>query len=34
MFICTKLSNPHFMPEIGIKLAIVNFIVTQDGLEE
>jgi dynein heavy chain len=22
------------MPEVGIKLAIVNFIVTQDGLEE
>lgn len=34
LFITTKLSNPHFLPEICIKLTIINFTVTFDGLEE
>jgi dynein heavy chain len=34
LFVCTKLSNPHFMPELGIKMAIINFSVNADGLEE
>lgn len=34
LFITTKLANPHFLPEICIKLTIINFTVTFDGLEE
>lgn len=32
--ITTKLDNPHFLPETCIKMAIINFSVTFDGLEE
>jgi len=30
----SKMPNPHFLPEICIKLTIVNFTVTFEGLEE
>ena len=32
-FITTKLSNPHYPPEICVKVTIVNFTVTKSGLE-
>ena len=30
----TKLANPHYLPEICIKVTIINFTVTPDGLED
>ena len=34
MFLTTKLPNPHFLPEVSIKLTVINFTVTFDGLDE
>eukprot|EP00928_Gymnodinium_smaydae_P090374 TRINITY_DN7418_c1_g1_i1.p1 TRINITY_DN7418_c1_g1~~TRINITY_DN7418_c1_g1_i1.p1 ORF type:complete len:1913 (-),score=434.08 TRINITY_DN7418_c1_g1_i1:413-5788(-) len=33
-FMQTKLSNPHFPPEIQAECTIINFTVTEQGLEE
>lgn len=32
--ITTKLANPHYLPEICIKVALINFTVTPEGLED
>ncbi|KAL0241591.1 hypothetical protein GEMRC1_006826 [Eukaryota sp. GEM-RC1] len=34
LFIQTKLSNPHYRAELQAQTTLVNFIVTEDGLEE
>jgi len=34
LYLTTKLSNPHFLPEICIMLNVINFAVTFDALEE
>ena len=34
LFLHTKLSNPHYPPEIQAEAALVNFSVTEDGLED
>jgi dynein heavy chain, axonemal len=33
-YLHTKLSNPHYPPEIQAEAALVNFSVTRDGLED
>ena len=33
-YITTKLTNPHYTPEISIKVNIINFTVTKNGLTE
>lgn len=33
-YITTKLKNPHYLPEISSKLAIINCAVTQKGLDD
>ena len=34
LFFVSKLSNPHFLPEIFIRVTVINFTVTEEGLEE
>lgn len=30
----TKMPNPNYTPEVCIKVTLINFTVTQEGLEE
>lgn len=32
LFLHTKLSNPHYPPEIQAEATLINFTVTEDGL--
>lgn len=32
-FMTTKMPNPHYIPEICIKVTLINFTVTFEGLE-
>lgn len=34
LYFATKISNPNFLPELFIRVSIINFTVTEDGLEE
>merc|ERR1719428_1548175 len=34
LYVTTKMPNPHYFPEVCIKVTIINFTVTFDGLEE
>ena len=34
LFLTTKMANPHFLPEVSIKLSVINFTVTFDGLDD
>ncbi|XP_055843876.1 dynein axonemal heavy chain 6 [Episyrphus balteatus] len=34
LYMTTKLSNPHYLPEICINVTLVNFLVTEAGLED
>ena len=33
-YMTTKMANPHYLPEICIKVTIINFTVTLSGLED
>ena len=33
-YMTTKMSNPHYLPEVCIKVTIINFTVTKAGLED
>ncbi|KAJ1518310.1 Dynein heavy chain 6, axonemal [Coelomomyces lativittatus] len=33
LYLTTKLPNPHYLPEVCIKVTIINFTVTKTGLE-
>ena len=34
LYMTTKLPNPHYMPDICIKVTLINFGITSRGLEE
>ena len=34
MYLTTKMPNPHYLPEVCIKVNIINFTVTMEGLED
>jgi dynein heavy chain, axonemal len=33
-YMTTKLRNPHYPPEVAVKVSLLNFFVTPEGLEE
>ena len=33
-FMTTKLANPHYTPEVQVKVSLLNFTITIGGLEE
>lgn len=34
LFLTTKMPNPHYLPEVCIKVTIINFMITISGLED
>lgn len=33
-YMTTKLRNPHYLPETAVKVALLNFMITEDGLKD
>ena len=33
-YMTSKLANPHYPPEVSVKVSLLNFFVTPEGLEE
>lgn len=33
-YITTALRNPHYLPETAVKVTLLNFMITQDGLSD
>ena len=34
LYLATKIANPHYKPEIAAQTTLVNFCVTEEGMEE
>ncbi|XP_063446016.1 dynein axonemal heavy chain 3-like isoform X5 [Mytilus trossulus] len=34
LYITTRFRNPHYLPEISVKVCLVNFMITPQGLED
>ena len=34
LYITTKLRNPHYLPEVAVKVTMVNFMITPLGLQD
>ena len=34
LYMTTKIANPHYLPEVCIKVTLINFTVTMEGLED
>ncbi|CAM9277540.1 unnamed protein product [Ascophyllum nodosum] len=34
MYLTTKMPNPHYLPEVCIKVNVINFTVTMEGLQD
>ncbi|KAJ3385211.1 Dynein heavy chain 7, axonemal [Entophlyctis sp. JEL0112] len=34
LYITTKLRNPHYLPEVSVKVSVLNFMITPEGLED
>ena len=34
LYISTKYQNPHYLPELSTKVALINFMITFDGLKD
>ena len=32
LYMTTKMANPHYLPETSIKVTLINFTVTKNGL--
>jgi len=34
LYMTTRLRNPHYLPEISVKVTLLNFMITPQGLED
>lgn len=34
LYITTKLRNPHYLPEVAVKVTLLNFMITPQGLQD
>ncbi|KAL8585021.1 Dynein heavy chain 3, axonemal [Nucella lapillus] len=34
LYITTRLRNPHYLPEVSVKVCVLNFMITPQGLED
>lgn len=34
LYITTKIANPHYLPEVAVRVALLNFMITPTGLED